>query len=90
MQLVRRLAALVRACGFVDDSFSSHGFGEIAGGGYMLSVVDRGIDVLRERAEIGDETASALQAEARRRVAAGTFFGHIAYASLTAHKPPAI
>ena len=85
--LVRRLGALVRACGFVDVSFSSHGFGEIAGGGYMLSIVDRGIDVLRERAEIGDETASALQAEARRRVVAGTFFGHIAYASLTAAKP---
>jgi hypothetical protein len=28
-----------------------------------------------------------LKAEARRRVEAGTFFGHIAYASLTARKP---
>jgi len=86
-RLVRRLPALVRACGFDDLSFSSHGFAEISGGGYMLSVVDRGVDVLRSRGEIGEDVASALEAEARRRVAAGTFFGHIAYASLTAHKP---
>jgi hypothetical protein len=30
--------------------------------------------------------AAALKAEARRRVEAGTFFGHIAYASLIAQK----
>ena len=53
----------------------------------MLSIVDRGADVLRARGEIGEETAAALEAEARRRVGAGTFFGHIAYASLVASKP---
>jgi hypothetical protein len=31
--------------------------------------------------------AAALKAEARRRVGARSFFGHVAYASLTAHKP---
>jgi hypothetical protein len=36
--------------------------------------------------EIGDDTAAPLKAEARRRVEAGTFFGHIAYASLVAGK----
>jgi hypothetical protein len=30
--------------------------------------------------------AAALKAEARRRVDEGTFFGHIAYTSLTARK----
>jgi ubiquinone/menaquinone biosynthesis C-methylase UbiE len=85
--VVRRLPALVRASGFVDVSFRSHGYAEIAGGDYMLSIVDRGVDVLRARDEIGDELASALEAEGRRRVAAGTFFGHIAYGSLTARKP---
>lgn len=84
--LVRRLPALVRACGFADVAFSSHGYAEIAGGDYMLTIVDRGVDLLRARDEIGDDLASALKEEARRRVAAGTFFGHIAYASLTARK----
>jgi hypothetical protein len=28
-----------------------------------------------------------LKAEARRRVEAGTFFGHIAYAEVIAHRP---
>jgi hypothetical protein len=77
----------VRRCGFELDSFRSYGFAEIAGGDYMLSVVDRGADLLRARGEIGDETADALKAEARRRVELGTFFGHIAYASVVGHTP---
>ena len=35
---------------------------------------------------IGPELAAALKAEARRRVQAGSFFGYIAYAGLTARK----
>jgi len=85
--LVRRLTALVRAQGFAIDRGRSHGFVETSGGAYMLSIVDRGADILRAAGQIGDETASALKAEARRRVAAGTFFGHIAYGSLIARKP---
>ena len=34
-----------------------------------------------------DEAADALRAEARRRVATHAFFGHVAYASITARKP---
>ena len=56
-------------------------------GAYMLSVIDRGADILRASNGIAEETAATLKAEARRRVEAGTFFGHIAYASLTARKP---
>jgi len=84
--LVRRLPALARGCGFEIASFRSHGFVEVAGGEYMLSVVDRGADVLRASGQIDDETAAALKTEARRRVQTVTFFGHIAYASLTARK----
>ena len=36
---------------------------------------------------LGDAAADALKAEARRRVAAGEFFGHIAYASLIGRRP---
>jgi hypothetical protein len=53
----------------------------------MLTIVDRGADLLCGSGQIGEETAAALKAEARRRVMAGTFFGHIAYGSLVARKP---
>jgi ubiquinone/menaquinone biosynthesis C-methylase UbiE len=86
--LVRRLPALARDVGFAVTSFRSHGFVEVGDGDYMLSVVDRGADLLCARGQIGDETAADLKREARRRVERGTFFGHIAYASLVARKPP--
>jgi arsenite methyltransferase len=85
--LVRRLSALVRACGFSLASFRSYGFAEIMGSEYMLSVIDRGADLLRSRGQIGEDLAEGLRREARRRVDDGTFFGHIAYASLVATKP---
>jgi ubiquinone/menaquinone biosynthesis C-methylase UbiE len=83
--LVRRLPGLVRDAGFSPESSRSHGFVE-TGGGYMLTVVDRGADLLRASGQIADETAAALKAEARRRVEVGSFFGHIAYGSITARK----
>jgi ubiquinone/menaquinone biosynthesis C-methylase UbiE len=86
--LMRRLPSLVRAGGFEEAHFRSHGYAETGGGAYMLSVVDRGADILHAFGAIGEATAAALKAEARRRVESGTFFGHIAYASLTARKPP--
>lgn len=84
--LMRRICLLVRKAGFDVVSFRSHGFSETAGGTYMLSVVDRGADILSASGAIAQETASALKAEARHRVKVGTFFGHIAYASLIARK----
>jgi hypothetical protein len=44
----------------------------------------RGADALVAARRIGGGTAAPLKAEARRRIAAGQFFGHIAYASLVA------
>lgn len=83
-RLMRRAATIVRAAGFGVTGFRSHGFVETTEGGYMLTIVERGADILRASGQIGDELAAALKAEARRRVEAGTFFGHIAYASLIA------
>jgi SAM-dependent methyltransferase len=88
-RLVRRLPAFVRAAGFEVVGFRSHGFVETTEGGYMLTVVERGADILRASGQIGDALAAALKTEARRRVDAGTFFGHIAYASLVARKSTA-
>jgi ubiquinone/menaquinone biosynthesis C-methylase UbiE len=85
--LVRRLPALVRGCGFEIVRFRSHGFVETTEGQYMLTVVDRGAEILRALGRIGDEVAAAAKAEARRRTSAGTFFGHITYGSVAARKP---
>jgi hypothetical protein len=85
--LARRLPALARAAGFELRRFRSHGFVETSEPVYMLTIVDRGVDVLRARGELGEAAAAALKEEARRRVEAGTFFGHIAYASLVATRP---
>ncbi|MGD9894643.1 MAG: methyltransferase domain-containing protein [Dehalococcoidia bacterium] len=84
--VVRRLPALVRLAGLEVIRVGSHGFVETEGG-YMVTVIERGIDFLRSAGHLDDDTAAALNAAARRRVDAGTFFGHIAYASLMARKP---
>jgi hypothetical protein len=85
--LMRRLPALVRGCGFEIERFRSHDFVETTGGAYMLTLGDRGADILRALGQISDGTVAALKAEARRRVEGGAFFGHIAYVSLIARKP---
>ncbi|MGH6922386.1 MAG: class I SAM-dependent methyltransferase [Propylenella sp.] len=86
-RVMRRLPALVAECGFEGAGFRSYGFAETAGGPYMLSVIDRGADILCASGLIGGDLAAGLKAEARRRAEAAAFFGHIAYASLSARKP---
>ena len=83
--VVRRLPALVRACGLEPIGFRSYGYLD-AEGSYMPTIVDRGIDNLLGAGRLGETAAAASKAEARRRVDTGTFFGHIAYASLVARK----
>jgi len=86
-RVMRRLPALLRDGGFEPVRTRSHGYIESGDAGYMLSIVDRGADMLHAAGEIGDELATALKGEARRRAAAGRWFGHIAYVSLVARKP---
>jgi hypothetical protein len=52
----------------------------------MMGLVDRVIDDSRASGRFGDNMAQALKSEARGRVEAGTFFGHIAYVTLVARK----
>ena len=84
--LGRRLPALVRGCGFYLERFRSHGFAETTEAEYMLTIIDRGADILRASGQIGEDTSAALKAEARRRVEVGAFFGHISYVSIIARK----
>jgi hypothetical protein len=53
----------------------------------MLTLIDRGADILSRSGVLGVETADALRQEARRRAQAGEFFGHISFVSLVARKP---
>lgn len=84
--LMRRLGGLVRDCDLDVERVRSHGFVETTDPAYMLTVVDRGADILRARGQISAETAAALQAEARSRAQRGRFWRHIAYASLVAQR----
>jgi ubiquinone/menaquinone biosynthesis C-methylase UbiE len=85
--LIRRFPTLARKTGFEVTSFRSHGYSETSEPVYMLTVIDRGADLLATQGRITTENAEALKAEARRRAEAGEFFGHITYASLIARKP---
>ena len=85
-RVMRRLPSLARACGFELERLDSHGFidGE---GAYMQTVVARGAEMLHAEDQIGADLAAELKRECARRIEAGTFFGHIAYASLVARRP---
>jgi hypothetical protein len=85
--LVRRLPALARLCRLDVVGFRSHGFVDAIEPTYMLTVVDRGADLLFQQGLIGTDLAAALKAEGRRRAAEGIFYGQIAYAHLVARKP---
>jgi len=86
--LVRRLPALIREAGWQVDHTLSHGYLETESTQYMLTLVNRGADALAATGAVTSATAEALKEEARQRAEAGTFFGHIAYASVIARKPP--
>jgi Methyltransferase domain len=85
--LVRRLPGLLAAAGFSLVWMRSFGYVETGEARYVPTIVDRGAAALVGEGWIGGELAAALKAEARRRSAAGQFFGHIAYASLVATLP---
>ena len=85
--LMRRVRKIAEAIGFTVTSLRSHGYTQTADPQYMLTIVDRGADVLAGAGDVGAEHAAALKAEARRRAAAGEFFGHISFISLVARKP---
>ena len=82
--LTRRLPKVVATLGFEITSLRSHGYVQTETPAYMLTLVDRGADILLAGGTIGVDQAEALKAEARRRVDAGEFFGHISFLSVIA------
>jgi len=85
--LIRRLGPKLKSMGFAVTSVRSHGYTQTAEPSYMLTLVDRGADVLARSGSMGKDQAEALKSEARRRADAGSFFGHISYVSVIARKP---
>ncbi|MGI9318334.1 MAG: methyltransferase domain-containing protein [bacterium] len=85
--LVRRLPSLIQSAGFDVTRTRSHGYVEAGKGGYMLSWIERGADVLKQTGRVGEDKAQALIDEAKRRSDNGEWFGHIAFASVLARKP---
>jgi hypothetical protein len=87
--LMRRLPAMVRDCGLDVVRYASHSYVETSEAGYLLTLIDRGVDMLEASGQIGDDLSAALKAEARRRVKVSAFFGQIIYTSLVARRPEA-
>lgn len=85
--LVRRLTGLLAGSGFAVEAMCSHGYVETGEGGYMLSWIERGAELLQQQGRIGAAQVEAFKNEARRRSDSGSWFGHIAFASILGRKP---
>lgn len=85
--LVRRLTGLLAGSGFAVEAMCSHGYVEAGKGGYMLSWIERGAELLQQQGRIGAAQVEAFKNEARRRSDSGSWFGHIAFASILGRKP---
>jgi ubiquinone/menaquinone biosynthesis C-methylase UbiE len=85
--LTRRLSKALGSIGFQVQSLRSYGYTQTAEPTYMLTLIDRGADLLSEAGSLTADTADALRKEARRRALAGEFFGHISFVGVIARKP---
>jgi ubiquinone/menaquinone biosynthesis C-methylase UbiE len=85
--LTRRLRKILGSMGFTVSSLRSHGYTQTTEPAYMLTIIDRGADLLAGVESTGADQAETLKSEARRRVQAGEFFGHISFVSVIARKP---
>ena len=84
--MVRRIQPMLKAAGFKVGALKSYGLVETEDPSVTMSWIERGADALAVEGRIGEKLADALKAEGRRRAEAGTFFGYMAYAALTAQK----
>jgi hypothetical protein len=76
----------LESVGFQVQSVRSHGYVQTTEPTYMLTLIDRGADILSSSGALGAEAADALRKEARRRAQAGEFFGHMSFVSVIGRK----
>jgi len=84
--LVPRLPAMLAAHGFAVRDFRGYNRVDTEGLGQGTIWLARGADALAASGRIGTDLAEALKAEGRRRLAAGSFFGTLPFASVIAVK----
>ena len=84
--LTRQLPKVLRDEGFVIRRVRSHGFVQTGDANYMVTVIERGADLLVASGNIGLAAGDAIKLEAKRRVEQNEFFGHIAFLSVLAAK----
>ena len=87
--IMREIGALLGDAGFELGRRRGHGYVAEGQSGYFLTVIDRGADRMVVTGLLFEETAEALKAEARQRVAHNRFFGFMSYVSQIARKPAA-
>lgn len=81
----RRLPVLVQAAGFENLSLlQGYGLTESLNPSLSLTWIERGADAQLHAGLIGADLAATLKTGADRRASAGSWFGYMAYASLTA------
>jgi ubiquinone/menaquinone biosynthesis C-methylase UbiE len=88
--LTRRLPSLIPSLGFTLQNLQGHGYVQTAEPSYMLTIVDRGADILSTAGALSGEEASSLRQEARQRAEAGEFFGHILFLGMFARKASSV
>ena len=66
------------------ESYQSYGYMQTSYADYMLTLIDRGAQLLVDAATIDAGLAEELKREARRRIEDNRFFGFIAFAGLIA------
>jgi ubiquinone/menaquinone biosynthesis C-methylase UbiE len=84
--LTRQLPKILTNLGLTLKVLRSHGYTAVSDPSYMLTLIDRGIEVMVASGILGQNQGDALQSEARRRVDSGEFFGQINYVSTIAQK----
>lgn len=84
--LVRQLPLVLSKLGLTVRDFRSHGYTAVSDPSYMLTLIDRGAEMMVASGVLGRNQGEAIQYEAKRRVVSGEFFGHISYISAIAQK----
>ncbi|MBV7396947.1 methyltransferase domain-containing protein [Mameliella sediminis] len=85
--IMRKLPRMMVEAGFDAPRTAAHGFVQTQQPDYILSLMARGVTAATKAGECGVELSTAFEAEAARRVADGSFYGAILFASAIAVKP---
>jgi hypothetical protein len=84
--LTRRLSCVLNRMEFAVSSVRSYGYVQTTEPAYMLTLVDRGADLLVAGGSVGAGQGEALKTEASRRAKTGEFFGQISFLSVIARR----